>query len=1232
MNKVLCCALLVGASWLSDALCAQQSPAPAQEDWQNEHVFGIGRELPHADLHRHPDAASARSGRASPWERSLDGRWKFHWVDHPDKRPAGFEALAFDDAAWGEITVPGNVEVQGYGTPIYVNHGYAFAKNPPRVMDEPPRGYTTFAERNPVSSYRRHFTLPDGWGGRRSYVTFDGVSSAFYVWLNGVRLGYHQGSRTPVSFELTQQLRPGDNVLAVEVYRYSDGSYLECQDFWRLSGIFRSVRLESRAAQHLVDFEVHTTPRDDRGFGRVDVDVQVTAGGEWDVGLEIDGVGQDLVPGTALTPRVSLRVDVADATNWTAETPHLYRATLMLRDSAGTVVEVIPFRIGLRKVEIQNGQLLVNGQPILVKGVNRHDHDPATGHAVPLQRLREDLVLMKQHNINTVRTSHYPNAPAFYDLCDELGLYVISEANIESHGMGYGKETLGNNPSWLDAHMDRTVRMLETLKNHPSIIVWSLGNEAGDGSNFVATSDWIHQRDPSRPVHYERAGRAAHTDIVCPMYASIGWLERYAKGEDLRPLILCEYAHAMGNSVGNLQDYWDVIEAYPRLQGGSIWDWVDQGLYAKVPPKLSTRDRGPRQLAVDVQGRAVAGRGVIGAAHVADDPSLRLTKALTIEVDVDGQPGGGFCPLLSRGDHQFLLRYDNAGLVFVLHADAGQGAGWRSTTAKIDGEFGKRPRRLTASWDGHRARIYADGELLVENAVHGVLSDTDFPVHIGRNSEVTDRTSHVVIQGARLWNRALSPAEIAAAATERDGLVLDVDLREVTATPRAQQTYFAYGGDFGDVPNDGNFCCNGLIQPDRRPNPHLHEVAKVYDNVDVTAVDLAKGEVQVKNKFFFTDLSRFAVTCVVREDGIEVLRERLPQLELAPQHSEGLTLPLGDLQRRPEAEYFVEVEFALAQDEAWAAAGHVVARDQLAWPTGAPAAPLATAIDGAAVQVRDGEPLTVAANGVTTKFDQGGRLVSYVVDGEELLLSPVQPNFWRASTDNDKGNGMPGRCGRWREPQVTFEQVSARALRSGAYEVVSRLTVGVGESTGELRQVVGLDGGVQVTFVFEPRGDKLPELPRVGLTFETRRAAEQLRWYGRGPFENYADRKTAAFFGIWSGTVEQLNHQYIEPQEHGNRTDTRWLELRAAQGPGLRVRAAAREHPFAWSVWPYTQAAVEAALHPYEVEPSGRLTVHIDAGQTGVGGDDSWGARPHPQYTLQPAGRYELGFVLSPLR
>ncbi|MCA8950532.1 MAG: beta-galactosidase, partial [Planctomycetes bacterium] len=572
---------------------------------------------------RFPDAAAAARGGAGPWRRSLDGRWRFHWVAHPDRRPAGFFAVDFDASGWDTIDVPANVELQGHGTPIYVNIRYPFAVNPPRVMDEPPGGYTTANERNPVSSYRRTFELPAGWAeGRRTYVRFDGVASAFYLWCNGERIGYHQGSRTPVEFELTGHVVPGENLLAVEVYRYSDGSYLECQDFWRLSGIFRSVWLESRAPMHIADCEVRT--EFDGGFGdamlRLTVDVRDAT-----QGAGVQFVMPDVANGTGAgtlvagaSSRLHFALPVAAPRLWSAEQPALYDLVVTLRDATGQVVEAVPLRVGFRDVRIANGQLLVNGQPILIKGVNRHDHDPDTGHAVAVASIRRDLELMKQNNINAVRTSHYPNRPEFYDLCDELGLYVIAEANIESHGMGYGPESLAKREDWLPAHMDRTVRMVETFKNHPCIVIWSLGNEAGDGICFERTSAWIHQRDPSRPVHYERAGRRAHVDLVSPMYMRIEGLERFAKSDDMRPLILCEYAHAMGNSVGNLQDYWDVIERYDRLQGGSIWDWVDQGIRRPVPDAFVAADRAAGGEPARGIGRVVAGVGVVGAVRAPD--------------------------------------------------------------------------------------------------------------------------------------------------------------------------------------------------------------------------------------------------------------------------------------------------------------------------------------------------------------------------------------------------------------------------------------------------------------------------------------------------------------------------------------------------------------------------------------------------------------------------------------
>ena len=579
--------------------------ASAAEDWQNEQVIGRNKEPGRATSFPFPDRQSALdSDCARPWFLSLDGDWKFHWSPDPQSRPAGFYQPDFDVTGWDEIPVPGNWQMHGYGVPLYVNIKYPFHKDPPRVMGEPPEDFTSYKHRNPVGSYRRTFTVPADWKGRQVFLQFDGVDSAFYLWINGQQVGYSQGSRTPALFNVTGSLRDGENVLAVEVYRYSDGSYLEDQDFWRLSGIFRPVYLWSTADLAIRDFFVRTDLDDDYRDATMQVDVEIANSSQTpractiEVSL-LDGDGQvvaETVVGNltadagTTTPASTPTVPLEDPAKWTAESPNLYKLLLELQDADGKTIEVISHNVGFRKVEVRDGQLLVNGQPIYLKGVNRHEHDPVTGHAVSVESMVRDVVLMKQFNVNAVRTSHYPDDPRWYDLCDRFGLYVIDEANVESHGMGYGPESLAKDPKWKEAHLDRTRRMVERDKNHPSVIIWSLGNEAGNGVNTEATYAWIKKRDPSRPVQYERAELAANTDIYCPMYATIDRIVRYAGQPQERPLILCEYAHAMGNSVGNLQDYWDAIETHEQLQGGFIWDWVDQGLSADVPQGRKVAD------------------------------------------------------------------------------------------------------------------------------------------------------------------------------------------------------------------------------------------------------------------------------------------------------------------------------------------------------------------------------------------------------------------------------------------------------------------------------------------------------------------------------------------------------------------------------------------------------------------------------------------------------------------
>lgn len=620
---------LAAAACLTVHALSQFSIADASRPaWADETRLHEGTEPPAATMVVFADAESARlrTREHSPFALSLNGTWRFHQVSHPSKRTGEFWKSDFDDAAWFTIRVPSNVELEGHGIPIYTNIGYPWKENtPPDIA----------GDTNPVSRYRRTFTVPDAWAGREVFLTFDGVESFFTLWLNGRELGFSKDSRTPATFRLTPHLRAGENLLAVEVIRWCDGSYLEDQDFWRLSGIFRDVTLWSTPAVHLRDFFVTTSPEGKSGAWTLRVQGELRNYGTNTAGAAVSAslrdaagrvVAETAIPRDTLqagaTKPFEMRASVASPQLWSAEIPALYSLVLEVKDATGRPTEAIPWRVGFRTVEIAGGQLLINGMPVLMRGVNRHEHDPDTGHVMTRERMIQDIVLMKQNNINAVRTCHYPNVPGWYDLCDEYGLYVIDEANIESHGMGYDEHTLAIVPSWGPAHLDRTIRMVERDKNHASVVIWSLGNEAGFGDNFRKTYDWTKQRDPSRPVQYENPLNAETSDIVCPMYTPPSAVERYAALPREKPFILCEYSHAMGNSNGDIWAYWRPIYAgAPHLQGGFIWDWVDQGLRTPVPASRTIVPlENPRSIPLDPRlGTFFAYGGTFGPPDVASD-------------------------------------------------------------------------------------------------------------------------------------------------------------------------------------------------------------------------------------------------------------------------------------------------------------------------------------------------------------------------------------------------------------------------------------------------------------------------------------------------------------------------------------------------------------------------------------------------------------------------------------
>ena len=563
-------------------------PAAAQQrpEWQSQYAVGLNKLNPHAYVWPYATAADVQKGayEESPYYMSLNGKWKFHWVKNPDTRPKDFYKPSFYTGGWADINVPGNWERQGYGTAIYVNETYEFddkmfnfKKNPPLVP----------SEENEVGAYRRTFTIPAGWEGRRVILCCEGVISFYYAWVNGEFLGYNQDSKTPAEWDITDKLKKGENTIALEVYRWSAGAYLECQDMWRLSGIERDVYLYSTPKQYIADYKVTSileknTYKD--GVFELDVTVEGAAAGIATVAYELQNEagktvlnGSQPVKSRGLSNLITFdEKRIPDVEKWSAEHPNLYTLILELKDANGKVTEVTGTKVGFRTSEIKDGRFCINGVPVLVKGVNRHEHSQL-GRTVSKELMEEDIKLMKQHNINTVRNSHYPAHPYWYQLCDRYGLYMIDEANIESHGMGYGPASLAKDSTWLTAHMDRTHRMYERSKNHPAIVIWSLGNEAGNGINFERTYDWLKSVEKNRPVQYERAEENYNTDIYCRMYRSVDVIKEYVARKDIyRPFILCEYLHAMGNSCGGMKEYWDVFENEPMAQGGCIWDWVDQ--------------------------------------------------------------------------------------------------------------------------------------------------------------------------------------------------------------------------------------------------------------------------------------------------------------------------------------------------------------------------------------------------------------------------------------------------------------------------------------------------------------------------------------------------------------------------------------------------------------------------------------------------------------------------------
>lgn len=969
---------------------------------------------------------------------SLNGDWKFNWIKDPKERPTKFHNVDFDDEGWKTIPVPSNWEVEGYGHPIYLDERYPFTTQWPNA----PTDY------NPVGTYRKEINLTEEFLSEDVILHFAGAKSAMYVYVNGDYVGYSQGSKTPAEFNVTGHLKEGKNIVALQMFRWSDASYLESQDMLRMSGIEREVYLYSRPTIYVSDYYAETTLDATYSNGILRNTVSVTNNTGENVSSEIVVQvknGEDVLFTDQSTINISKGSSINAITNniienvkkWSAERPKLYTLEINLGNTI-----FISRSIGFKKVEIKDSQLLFNGKPIYFKGVDRHETDPFTGHVVSRPSMLKDIQLMKQNNINAVRSAHYPNDSYWLDLCDKFGLYVIDEANIESHPLAIDETTqIGNEMSWLPAHISRTQRMFYRDRNHPSIYSWSLGNEAGEGEIFRTTYNWFKEKDSTRIVQYEPAGKEDYTDLYCPMYPKPEYLINHAESQSDKPSIMIEYCHAMGNSVGNLQDYWDIIEKHPNLQGGYIWDWVDQSLEYK---------------------------------------------------DENGKP------------------------------------------------------------------------------------------------------------------------------------------------------YLAYGHDYHpDLPTDGNFLNNGLVDPYRNPHPHLSEVKKVYEPAHFNY--LGNGIIEIENKNFFVDFSDKSLYWKLFENGKMVANRDDLLIDVPPQERTTYSISkfIGNFKNNNE--YILEIGLVQKNTTKLLSKGHEIAWDQFVLQSGKEKDPIPST-EHILTIANSEKTIQIKNDKVELEIDsKTGEIISWVYDENLVTKQPIRPNFWRPPTDNDLGNGMDKWGKVWQDATYNYKA----KLISKPMDVYENVAFQVEYTTPNNLATVRVwyrlhfSGKLSIDYSFHPNSTDLPKVPRLGMYLMLPDSFKNVSWYGKGPEESYWDRKTGMKTGVFSGKVADQFHVYSRPQETGNKTDVRWMKV---VSENISLKATSNKLLNA-SVWPFAMTEIDFNSDDGAESASGLVPVtkkhgadirfgetiqwNIDYLQMGVGGDTSWGRLVHDEYTIDPI-KHEYSFTITP--
>ena len=1235
-------------------------------DWQDPAVFEKNQTRPHAKMVSFPavEQAIAMDPVQSPFFMSLDGKWKFLVVENPASVPEGFWKPGFDTGNWDYITVPANWEMEGYEHPKFRNIAMTIETDPPFVPDY----------YNPVGCYKRSFTVPPGWDNRAVMLRFEGVKSASYVWVNGERAGYNQGGFEPAEYDITSFLKPGENEIAVKVLRYSDGAFLENQDMWRLSGIFRSVNLISRPGVHIHDYYVATmfdkAYRDAEML--LDIDIQnLTVADQDGYSVEINLLDEDQkpVPGIMMTAQpgavkagevrtLNFSVPVTAPKQWSAEKPNLYTLVMTLRSPDGSVEEVVAKRMGFRQTEIRDGAIWVNGIRVKFNGVNSHMHHPVHGHTVPLETMREDLIIMKQYNINLVRTSHYPPSPEYLDLANELGMYIVTDAGNECHD----NEWLSQRPEWEAQFVDRAVKMVYRDRNHPSVVFWSAGNEAGSGNNIKAMIEKGKEIDPHRPMWMYGGNRfyIPFEDIVGPRYWKPLQIKNLAEDRvldptDQRPSFMDEYLAATGNGLGGLDEYWEFIWKYPRLTGGAIWDWVSPGV---TMPVLLTTDRSPLKNDPAVMGRPVfvpgkEGRAIRLSGH--DDwvefyrhPRLDLAgTALTVEFWVKPEENIQPNTFITKGSHQFgILQPNTSGLEFFVQTNSRN-----SVIVEVPASWYGNWHHVAGIYTGEKIELYINYEKVGEADARGNIRNTPYPVCIGRDAELHDqgelsgRLSVCTIDEVRIYDSALTISEL------RGQSPAQANMRSV-ASIGFEET--RNEDDFFSVGLGGR--TYGIIWPDRSVQPEIHQIKKSAQPVLIEAIDPENGQLKITNRHNFTNLKELQAKWEIMSEG-EITGSGYFSVTCAPGETAEVTVP--GVKGVPDGgkERWLTLSFLLREDQSWADAGHEIAWEQFNLPAGLSPA------DRRKIILADSQPksslpdvtyqlseerIDIAGENFRYILDAGtGSFLSIVYNGTEMLEKPgFGLTVWRIPIANDMDpwgarqygstNITPG-LGRSIDNQM--RTLGLESLDQSVYDIKAGNTqtgevtvsiviysVGTTRNSGfEEHRNYGFshDGTISLNHKIIPHGNMPPLLPKIGMQVFMPDKFSNIEWYGRGPFETYPDRKTGARNGFWSSTVDDEFVPYIIPQDHGNKTDTRWVRISSDEESGLLVSS---PDLFNFSVHGYSTDNLTRAVHQFQLESAGYITLNLDYEVTGVGGT---AVRTLAKYQVKPSVK-EYSLVIRP--